>query len=300
LQEYVKLVDTETVRTLALTFGKPANPPMEIRVKRENQFGVTFENGFRATLEFAPSEMAGQLDARMRWIEALADTGFACPWPQRTISGEFLASAPHAMVAFMMQDTEGRPVNLKLNPVEQLAVYEELGTLLADFHLSADTVSLAELPGTNSGIIHANNVQKTEDVPTGENRPELTSAIEILSERRPHPDCAINEFSISKVVRQDGMYILNDFNTLRIGKRHVDLACLLIDGKGPAELSDRFDAVCSGYEIGGISLNHDDRLTILSHAIVLKSKKPHEQNGFRGIEESQENKLLELFRRYCM
>lgn len=294
------MADTDLARKLALTWSKPANPPRAVRHKQDNLFGIVFEDGFRATLEFAPAHMCRELDARMRWIEALADTGFACPWPQRTVSGDFLAEdKPQSVVAFMMQETGGSPIPAQNDPAQLLHVYEELATLLADFHLSGDTISPTELSRENCELNHLG--EKTGSDPAKDGFPEETHrAVEILKDQISTPNRVTNRFSARKVICQDGTYFINDFNDLKIGKQHEDLACLLIDGKEPSDLAARFEAICEGYEIGGISLNQADRMAILSQALMMESKKRNPDLRNIRTEVAGNSPVMELFRHHCM
>lgn len=197
--------------------------------------------------------------------EALADAGFACPWPYRTTRGEFVGTLPGgAHRASVLQWIDGRP--LATVPEKDMPLadrYAALGALLADFHLTADAVapSLQARPGwdaarlTGAGCAWGDPVADpalTDDDRTVllAGRDEARARLAQIGEagRGPiHGDALADN-----VLLQGDVLYLIDFDDCGPGFRLYDLATALISLVGRPGFDTATAALLDGYlDAGG-------------------------------------------------
>lgn len=112
-------------------------------------FEVLYDRGRRVALRLHPEGAAGlqAAIAEQRWTESLADTGFACPWPQRTLDGALVPDLPEGIVASAVQWIEAPRLSemLRRDPSGYGARFRAIGELLADLHLTSDAVAPPDL-----------------------------------------------------------------------------------------------------------------------------------------------------------
>ncbi|MEV8466104.1 phosphotransferase [Fluviibacterium sp. DFM31] len=230
-------------------------------------FEIRLTPRLSARLKFYPKAQAERVAARARWQEALADTGFACPWPQRTRSGDLVVHLKQApSVAVMEQAIHGHPVQIPENRDAALATYGDLAALLADFHLSAESIDPLPFPARsnpdrnfdpNAAIAHFESKGQTEIA-------ELLSRLSgALTKSCDESRVCLGKLELSETLEADHTLYLTDMDTAGTGDRLRDLSRLLTLEKDPDRLESVFEAICRSYESGGILLKESDKAAIL-------------------------------------
>ncbi|QDY69946.1 phosphotransferase enzyme family protein [Qingshengfaniella alkalisoli] len=265
----------------AEAWGGLATPPRLI-VNRENAvFDVTLASGQRAALRLhRPGYQSPEtIISELRWTEALADAGFPCPWPQRTVDGGFIHTpddgGPIASVVLWVPGEEIGAMGEQFGGTadEQTGLYRRLGGLLADLHLTSDSTAPTDLTR------HAWDIDAfCSDTPLWgrfwEN-PSLTpkesqflltardDARDRLTKRGTDGYGLIHADVLQENVLRDGRQLyLIDFDDGGFGYRLYDLGTALIQHEGQPNFDALKAAMIDGYRAEGGTLTDDDAAEI--------------------------------------
>jgi len=130
------------VSDAAAAFGRLAAPPDLVAWRENAVFSARLDDGRRVALRLhRPGyQSPAAIEEELRWTEALADAGFACPWPQRTRDGALLVEGGRGAVS-VVQWIEGRPFAAAGTAPPAPERFHALGALIADLHLTCDAVA---------------------------------------------------------------------------------------------------------------------------------------------------------------
>lgn len=134
-------------------WGGLADNPELIRDRENIVFRAQLLRGTQVALRLhRPGyQTAEAIRSEQRWTESLADTGFACPWPERTEDKDFIFDPKDGRpIVSVVRWVPGVPIGetgvpYRGDAARQNAVYRQLGALLADLHLTADATSPPDL-----------------------------------------------------------------------------------------------------------------------------------------------------------
>lgn len=247
-------------RRAAEAWGGVRAAPRHVHTRENTVFEVDLVRGGRAALRLHRpgyhSETA--IRSEMLWCESLADTGFPCPWPFRTASDDLLWHDPQTgVLVTVLQWLDAAPSR----PPEAAtpALYERIGALLADLHLTSDATAPRDLirpvwltaafcdPDAPMWGRFRDNPALTADEAAlltraaAEAAPRLDA---IPAEQRGliHADVLMDN-----VLDVDGTLFLIDFDDGGVGFRLYDLATALIEHSGTARFKPLSEALIAGY-----------------------------------------------------
>jgi Ser/Thr protein kinase RdoA (MazF antagonist) len=253
----------------AAAWGVLTRPPELIHARENIVFRVSFEDGRCCALrQHRPGyQTAASVHAELRLMETLADAGFACPWPQRTLSGALVSDSPERSLSSMVQWLDGAPLAGDGTVVSgdvgaRQDVYRKLGGLLADLHLTADAVAPPDLPR------HAWDVDAFcgPDPLWGRywENPALTppevdllllarAAVRVRLDNLPPEQSGLIHGDVlqDNVLNVAGTLYLIDFDDCGSGPRLYDLATALIQHVDSPIFAELRQALIDGYLAGG-------------------------------------------------
>lgn len=226
-------------------------------------FDVTLTDGRRIALRLHPPHGPNRalIDTRLKLAESLADAGFATPWPQRCTTGA-LTHAIAGTCASAVQWIAARPIDLAPSGPARARMFQELGALLADLHLTADAVTPAGLPSPDDGhavpatalidgaaLAHAPDLSATDRTTLGHAAAAARAGLATLTDQPtglihgdPTPDRVL--------CSPDGLYLIG-VDRAGTGWRAQDLAAALWPHADAPDLPQLRDALATGYVSGG-------------------------------------------------
>ena len=253
----------------AEAWGVLVGTPRLIQNRENAVFEVHLRDGRHAALRLHRPGYQTRKAIRdeLRITEALADAGFACPWPHRTLSNDFVhASGAEAPLASLVQWIDGAPIGamdrtFDGSPAGHITLYRRLGELIADLHLTADAVApqdIARPVWTRAAFCG--------DPPLWGRfwkNPALASdEAALLLEARDVAARHIETFAVEDIglihadllqenILQSGnqLYLI-DFDDCGTGFRQYDLATALIQHAERPNFVDLQDALVDGYRAG--------------------------------------------------
>ncbi len=234
-------------------------------------FEIRLTPRLSARLKFYPKAQAERVAARARWQEALADTGFACPWPQRTRSGDLVVHLKQTpSVAVMEQAIQGQPVQIPEDPDAALKTYGKLAALLADFHLTAESIAPLPFPvkpdpdrqyNPDAAIAYFEDLGQTEVAQL------LCRIAGELQNASDDTNVRLGNLNLSETLDSHDTLYLTDMDAAGTGDPIRDLSQILALENDPDRLGPVFEVLCQSYESGGILLKDRDKVSILCGAI---------------------------------
>jgi len=135
--------------TAVSAWGGSLAPPRLISHRENAVFDVTLRNGTRAALRLhRPGYCSiAEIKSELWWTSALATAGFAVPSPIETQSGELIQHLENGQVATVLSWVNGQEIGHSGTPLPgslsaQIALYKNLGGLLAQLHALSDGLAL--------------------------------------------------------------------------------------------------------------------------------------------------------------
>ncbi|MEM8957004.1 MAG: phosphotransferase [Pseudomonadota bacterium] len=267
-------MDDQTVMQAASTAAEAwggAEGTPRLVLNRENAvLDVRLRSGWRGALRLhRPGYQTREaIRSELRWMESLADAGFACPWPLRTQDEDFIYHTQTGQVVSMLQWLDAAPIG----PVERTcasaadtrtALYGDLGALLADLHLTADLTAPRDLirPSWDARALccseaplwgrfwtHPALDQDEADLLRAARDAARNRLMELGTDGTGliHAD-VLQE----NVLRKDHQLYLIDFDDCGHGYRHYDLATALIQHVDSPEYEALTSALWTGYVDAG-------------------------------------------------
>jgi len=258
-------------RAAAPHWGTPASAPNLVHIRENAVFGVTLENRLRVALRVHRSgyQAARAVEDELRWMEALADAGFACPWPQRSRDGALALRLEDGTLVSCLQWIAGTRLADAAAQEEAGMTYRQLGALLADFHLTSDAVAPPRLERPAWDVEAFCHPQSPRWGPFWNNpslepreREILITARDVARERfglLEHAPFGLihGDVLADNVLVSGGNLFLIDFDDGGRGYRAYDLATALIAHAGSSSEARLRDAIVEGYDAAGGSLGND-------------------------------------------
>lgn len=255
--------DLALAQRTASAWGAVAGPLIPRGDGRRSGFEVRFADGRIALMSFHDSDQKPGLPDRMQWIEALADTGFACPWPQRTIDKLLVVDlGTGAQAATMMQKLPGQVPELPQATDARQSLFFGLGEFLADFHLSADAVDGDKLGPARAGLTGSGEVLERHcrmhpQFPSlsPERKNAVLDVVKLMASTEHQGSDGSGtihgDFSLRRVLLDNGQFYLTGFGKAGYGHRMCDLAFALLDIWHAPDFPILRAALLSGYCEGG-------------------------------------------------
>lgn len=189
-------------------------------------------------------------------VEALADAGFACPWPWRTRTGDFVARLRDDRTRASVTQWIGAPSLAETPPDPER--FSEIGALLADLHLTADAMApqMAQRPAWDTAALTGTGGPWGD--PSAD--PDLTDAErKLMAVSRaaardrlatlPGPESGLihgDPLAENILAGPDGLCLI-DFDDCGPGFRLYDLASALIATAGTPDHAAAAKALTAGY-----------------------------------------------------
>ncbi|PWR02827.1 homoserine kinase [Meridianimarinicoccus roseus] len=261
-------LDAQALRA-AQAWGRPTRAPRLVQRRENAVFDVTLDDGRRIALRLHRAGYHGGtgVTSELRWMESLADAGFACPWPQRTASGALTDEAA-GVTASALQWLTAAPVGAgdalpdpRLGPPTE--VLHAIGALLADLHLTSDAVAPQDLarPDWRAPAFCCPNAPiwgRFWDNPalSPADAALLCAARDVARDRLAAIPAAQTGLIHADVLQEnvlagDGVFYLIDFDDGGTGYRVYDLATALIQHADAPALTDLRAALTEGYAAAG-------------------------------------------------
>ncbi len=248
----------------ARAWGGLRGAPRLVHARENAVFDLRLEDGRRAALRLHRGgyRAAGAIRDELRLCEALADAGFACPWPLRTTAGAFIAAEPGTPVASMVQWIDAPTLAGVESPEARLSVYRSLGRLLADLHLTADAVAPDDLERPAWDVAGLCSPEAPLWGRFWENPALSGDEAALLRRARDAAAARLGEIGtrgmglihadvlLENVLVQNRQLYLIDFDDCGWGYRGYDLATALIQHHGSPELPALTEALVEGYLAG--------------------------------------------------
>jgi Ser/Thr protein kinase RdoA (MazF antagonist) len=123
-------------------WGAPSAHPQRVAERENLVYRVRLTDGREAALRLhRPGyQSTDAIEAELTWTEALADAGFPCPRPFRTLTGALLGEPGGDRLASMVAWIEAAPMD------PSTVNFRRLGHLLAGLHAVTDRLALPSLP----------------------------------------------------------------------------------------------------------------------------------------------------------
>ncbi|MEM1130002.1 MAG: phosphotransferase [Pseudomonadota bacterium] len=268
----------EAVVEGAAAWGGLATAPRLLSRGTRTRFDITLTSGERALFRLHPQigNTAQAVETEMLWCESLADTGFACPWPLRTKEGALVvALAERSLVASALLWLDGAPAGAPPGQRQaSVAYFTELGTLLADLHLTSDAVAPEDIarPAWDTEALCSAEAPAWgrfwENPALSPEEAELLCAARDAARRRLDAggtaDIGLIHADVLQrnVLSQDDQLYLVDFDNGSRGFRMYDLATALEQHVGLPEFDILMGALIDGYLAGGGQVSEADRQTL--------------------------------------
>ena len=235
-------------------WGAPSFHP-DLVAERENRvYRVRLTDGRDAALRLhRPGyQSAEAIEAELTWTEALADAGFPCPRPFRTLTGALLGEPGGDRLASMVAWIEAAPMG------PSTVNFRRLGHLLAGLHAVTDTFALPPLarPAWDGDAFLSDSPRwgcfwQNESL-TG---PEQTlllatrdAARAALAARVSADVGLIHADVLAENLLDDGARLwLIDFDDAGYGDRMYDLGTALVGHWDRTDISTLTDALLDGY-----------------------------------------------------
>lgn len=259
----------------AAAWGRLAAAPVLVQNRENAVFRLRFDDGRDCALRLHRSgyQSPEGAAAELRLMEALADAGFACPWPQRTRDGALMAGGAGARLVSVIQWIDAAPIGagdraLDGRVADHQDTYRRLGMLLADLHLTADAVAPHDLrrPSWDAEAFCGPEPRwgRFWEHPAL-TAPEIdlllvarTTARLRLESLPPEQWGVIHADVLQEnVLDANGQLYLIDFDDCGFGPRLYDLATALIQHVDAPVYSELRDALVAGYLAGEGPLPRD-------------------------------------------
>lgn len=258
-------------RAAAPLWGTPQGAPRLVHIRENAVFDVMLENRLRVALRVhrGGHRAAPAVEDELRWMEALADAGFACPWPQRTRDGALTLRLEDGTLVSCLQWVAGTHLADAPDHGDAGTLYRRLGALLADFHLTSDAVAPPRLARPAWDMAAFCHPQAPRWGAYWENpclapheRDLLLTTRDVARERFARLDHAPfglihGDVLADNVLLSGGELFLIDFDDGGEGYRAYDLATALIAHAGSSSEARLRDAILAGYDAAGGSLGND-------------------------------------------
>jgi Ser/Thr protein kinase RdoA (MazF antagonist) len=271
-------------------WGVPAAPPVLVQARENAVFDVRLTDGRRVALRLHRAGYQGRdrVASELRWMESLADTGFPCPWPQRSINNA-LCDDCTGVVASALQWIDAPSIAARGTASapttgEQAVLYNAIGGLLADLHLTSDAVAPLDLDRPAWLVGAFCDTDKPIWGRFWENPALSTSDSRLLIAARDAAQGRLAAIPAAQIglihadvlrenVLQDGAQLyLIDFDDGGTGYRMYDLATALIQHCDAPNFADLRAAVLDGYGAGGgllpAAVQDDIDLFVMLRALV--------------------------------
>jgi Ser/Thr protein kinase RdoA (MazF antagonist) len=258
----------------AEAWGQIDGEPRMIANRENAVFDLRFADGARAALrlhrEGYQSEAA--ITSEMRLTEALADAGFACPWPMRTRSDEFVHRPEGGPLVSVITWVEGKALGAagtRFNgrPQEQVRLYGLLGALLADLHQTADSVAPLDLDRPKwdadafcSDAPHWGRYWENPALSRDDAALLLTARDAARERLAGRHDLGLIHADVlqENVLRQGQHLFLIDFDDCGFGFRPYDLGTALVQHVETPAYEPLKEALIDGYLQAGGALAEED------------------------------------------
>ena len=246
---------------VATLWGDLSEPPRLVVARENAVFDIRFKSGERGALRLhrAGYQTVEGILSELRWMERLADAGFRCPTPMRTLRGELVVAGDGDPAASVIRWIEADPIGAMGVPYAATPeTYHIVGGLIGDLHRLTDGLDL-------SGIKRRSWCQEAllGDAPDWgrfwEN-PALTppeqdllqnarrQAANRLSEMN-EPDVGLIHADVLQeniLSNEDGLWLI-DFDDAGVGYRLYDLGTALIQHIHDDRYDEIADALAEGY-----------------------------------------------------
>lgn len=264
----------------ATAWGVLAETPRLVAERENVVFAVTFADGANAALRLHRDgyQNTGAIGAELRWTEALAEAGFACPRPLRTRDGELLTEAAGGRVASMVSWVEARHIaGTDLGGTWGRDIFQSLGALLGRLHVLTDAGAACDgalrpawdldgLTGPDPfwGRYWENPSLSREEA--GRLSTARERARDWLSDLATPDTGLIHADAIGEnVLEAKGHLWLIDFDDCGTGYRLFDLGVPLVQHWDRPGLNDLADALIAGYgETRGVTPAREDLLRFMT------------------------------------
>lgn len=261
---------TALAASAARAWGSLAAAPRLVQSRENIVFELRLGDGRHSALRLhRPGYRSREaIRSELAITEALADTGFACPWPHRTTDGDFLHDpGPDLPLASLVQWIDGKPIGGQTHPFhgtpgDQIELYRQLGILLADLHLTADATAPRDHSRTPWDIQALCSPTQPiwgryweNPALSAENATLLQTARDLAAKRLskiPQTQCGLIHGDVlqENVLFTDNQLYLIDFDDCGTGYRLYDLATALIQHQASPYLGAIQDALIDGYIAG--------------------------------------------------
>lgn len=256
---------TDLALEAASHWGGVARAPRLIGDRENAVFEVTLASGQRAALRLHRQgyQTLASIEAELIWTEALAEKAFPCPRPIRSSEGALVTTLPSGRPVSLVSWIDAAPIGENGVPFDgpleaQLALYEQLGGLMARLHNitdGIDTKTFDRPVWDSAGLLG--------DTPLWgrfwEN-PALTksevdklqiarkNAAQQLNDINRLETCLIHADLLQENVLKnaDGLHII-DFDDSGFGYKLYDLGVALIQHAESPDLDALTQALCAGY-----------------------------------------------------
>ncbi|MEM1360898.1 MAG: phosphotransferase [Pseudomonadota bacterium] len=263
-----------TAQTTAERWGALTEPPKLLKRGKGVEFELRFASGPPGILRFHPAEGrdAAAIRSMLLLMESLADTGFACPWPLRTTDATFIYVTDAGLVASVTQ-------LLDADPLTDAPDMEALGALIADLHLTADTVAPEELDLPQLDLRELVNpalyreLSATDEEMRKQIETALNSAADQLNTLTAMTPGIIHGAVLPEnLLRQDHQLYLTNFDQCGVGHRAMDLATSMLPYAESGDWATQEAVLCQGYRDAGGSLSDEAQaqLPLLAMLIAIK------------------------------
>lgn len=139
----------ELATTALAAWGGSAELPRLISHRENAVFAVTLDNGQKAALRLhRPGyNSIAEIHSELWWTKALAEAGFPAPQPIETRAGDLMQHLANDQIATVISWVEGAQIGESGVPLagtlaERVALYKNLGELLAQLHTTSDALTL--------------------------------------------------------------------------------------------------------------------------------------------------------------
>lgn len=256
---------TDLALEAASHWGGVAHTPRLIGDRENAVFEVMLTTGHRAALRLHRQgyQTLASIEAELIWTEALADKDFPCPRPIRTAEGTLVTTLSNGRPVSMVTWIDATPIGENGvafdGPLEaQVALYEQLGGLIARLHQITDEIDTSAFDRpqwNNEGLLG-----ETPLWGRFWQNPALTkSEADQLQIARKNAAQQLNEINALEtslihadllqenvLKNADGLHVI-DFDDSGFGYKFYDLGVALIQHAESPDLDALTQALCKGY-----------------------------------------------------
>lgn len=259
-----------TAQTIAESWGDLTAPPKPSECSDPAVFELHFVSGPPGLLHFTPEDGRGAsvVQSVLLLMEGLADTGFACPWPLRTTDEGFIKVTTDGQIASVTQ-------LLDAEPLAGTPDLEELGALIADLHLTADTVAPEDLelpkidPAKLTDATRYQGLFAEDDAARSQIDTALDRAAGQLSNLPAATQGVIHGAVLPENLLHQGhqLYLIN-FEHCGLGDRTIDLATALLPFVDSDDWDKRVAELCQGYQNAGGAISEEAQSHLSLYAML--------------------------------